>query len=284
MACEHTIVYRNDGNGVFVDINDSLVIVEDPSVAWGDYDNDGDLDFLLAGRDYYAGPMTKVYRNDGGFAPNEPPSSPTGLNGIVQADSAVLSWHHATDSETQSPGLTYNLRIGTSPGGVDIVSPMATGAGYRQVVAIGNANHDTTWTIKSLPEGTYYWSVQAVDDAFTGSVFAVEDSFSTIVTGVDHEDDPIPEQYVLFQNYPNPFNPATTIEYVLPHTSNVQLAIYNVMGERITLLVDALQPAGRYKVPWNGTDQTGNHLASGVYFYRLDAGRFVQTRKVLLIK
>ena len=281
MAGEHTIVYRNDGNGVFVDINDSLAILEDPSAAWGDYDDDGDLDFLLAGRDYYTGPTTKLYRNDGGFAANEPPSSPTGLNGSIYVDSTVLSWHYATDSETQSPGLTYNLRIGTSPGGADIVSPMANGDGYRHIAAIGNTNHDTTWTIKNLPEGMYYWSVQAVDNAFAGSAFAVEDSFSTTATGIG---DVTPRQYVLFQNYPNPFNPTTTIEYVLPYTSNVRLAIYDVSGERIALLVDAPQPAGRYEVPWNGTDQAGTPLASGVYFCRLDAGRFVQTRKVILIK
>lgn len=286
MAGERTILYRNDGNGVFVDINDSLVVVGHPSVAWGDYDNDGDLDFLLAGHDYWTGPgpMTKVFRNDGGFTANEPPSSPAGLNEIVYADSIVLSWHHAMDNETPSPGLTYNVRIGTSPDGVDIVSPMANVAGSRQIVALGSVNHDTTWTIKNLPEGTYYWSVQAVDNAFAGSVFAVEDSFSMIATGAGHKNDLIPRQYVLFQNYPNPFNPVTTIEYVLPRTSNVQLAIYNVLGEKVTILVDALQTAGHYKVDWNGTDQTGNYLASGVYFYRLEAERFVQNKKILLIK
>lgn len=284
MAGEHTIVYRNDENGVFVDINDGLVAVSDPSVAWGDYDNDGDLDFLLAGQEYWTGPMTAVFRNDGGFAANELPSSPVGLDETIYDDSVVLSWHRAADNETQSPSVTYNLRMGTSPEGVDIVSPMANHTGYRQIVALGSANHDTTWTIKDLPEGTYYWSVQAVDNAFAGSDFAVEGSFSIMDTGSGPESDLDLRQYVLFQNHPNPFNPVTTIAYDVPYASYVQLVIYDAFGARTAVLVDAFQAAGHHRVRWDGTDQLGNHLASGAYVCRLDADQVTLSKKMLLIK
>ncbi|MCK4773336.1 MAG: T9SS type A sorting domain-containing protein, partial [Candidatus Krumholzibacteria bacterium] len=93
-----------------------------------------------------------------------------------------------------------------------------------------------------------------------------------------------PRQYILYQNYPNPFNPNTTIEYDLPRNSKVHLMIYNALGEKIVILVDKWQPAGHYKVDWNGTNQTGKHVASGVYFYQLHTEKFVQIKKMLFVK
>ena len=89
----------------------------------------------------------------------------------------------------------------------------------------------------------------------------------------------VPESYVLAQNYPNPFNPSTQIEFALPKASHVKLEIYNVMGELITTLVDGTRQAGHYSARF---DATG--LASGLYFYRLQAGEFVDTKKLLLLK
>jgi hypothetical protein len=88
-----------------------------------------------------------------------------------------------------------------------------------------------------------------------------------------------PGRYALEQNYPNPFNPTTTIRYELPHEGRVTLKVYSVLGQEVMTLVNNEQPAGRYVVELNG--QT---LATGVYFYRLQAGDFVQTRKVILVK
>ena len=89
-----------------------------------------------------------------------------------------FSWTAATDAETPQPGLTYNLRVGTTPGGDEIMSGMAIVGGSddakRLVPAMGNCQHDTSWTLKGLPSRTYYWSVQAVDAAFAGSSWATE--------------------------------------------------------------------------------------------------------------
>lgn len=90
---------------------------------------------------------------------------------------------------------------------------------------------------------------------------------------------PLPEHYALEQNYPNPFNPHTAIRYTLPAPSQVKLVIYNLLGKEVTRLVDAHQPAGYYTV-----DFDASNLPSGVYFYRLEAGHFQQTRKFLLLK
>ncbi len=90
---------------------------------------------------------------------------------------------------------------------------------------------------------------------------------------------PLPMAYALLQNYPNPFNPVTTIRYELPVTSRVTLNVFNLLGQVVATLVSGEEPAGVYSVRLNGRD-----LASGVYFYRLVAGPFTETRKLILIK
>ncbi|MFC1483702.1 fibronectin type III domain-containing protein [Candidatus Neomarinimicrobiota bacterium] len=178
-----TKLYRNDA-GIFSAIDAGLVDVYNATSVWGDYDNDGDLDLLLAGV-YQSGPTayyTKLYRNEtvpgSSFAANTAPSAPTGLSVVTNQDSVKLSWLPATDSETPSQTLTYNIRVGTTPGGSDIVAPNADAStGYRRLVERGNAELNTSWWL-DLPDGDFYWSVQAVDQAFEGSPFATEESFS----------------------------------------------------------------------------------------------------------
>ncbi|MBU1746364.1 MAG: NPCBM/NEW2 domain-containing protein, partial [Chloroflexi bacterium] len=152
-----------------------LTAVEYSAVAWGDYDNDGDLDVLLTGWTGSA-PIARVYRNDGVVA-NTRPAAPAGLATSVTDTAVTFGWTAAADSQTPAAGLTYNLRVGTTPGGANVLSPMSHSSGYRKVVALGNANHGLTATLQNLAPGTYYWSVQAVDTAFAGSAFASEASF-----------------------------------------------------------------------------------------------------------
>ena len=92
-----------------------------------------------------------------------------------------------------------------------------------------------------------------------------------------------PASFQLMQNYPNPFNPSTTIEYSVgtgkQALTHVDLTIFNILGEKIATLISASQPVGTYQVTWDASE-----LPSGVYFYRLQSGNFVQTRRMLLIK
>ena len=94
----------------------------------------------------------------------------------------------------------------------------------------------------------------------------------------------LPQNAVLYQNYPNPFNPSTTIAYRLQKAADVQLAIYTSAGERVTVLVAGPQAAGSYRVQWNGRDSRGESVASGIYFYRLTAGKENAMRKMVLLK
>ena len=94
-----------------------------------------------------------------------------------------------------------------------------------------------------------------------------------------------PEAFALANNYPNPFNPATTIKYALPQAADVELTVYNVVGQPVRTLVAEHQNAGRYVVEWDATNDSGHSLSSGMYFYRLQAGgEFLETKKMLLLK
>jgi hypothetical protein len=94
----------------------------------------------------------------------------------------------------------------------------------------------------------------------------------------------LPKNYTLSQNYPNPFNPETNISFSLPEAAYVKLAIYNVLGQKVKTLVDEKQQAGYHSVKWDGTDDFGNLVGSGVYFYKLNAGKYSDSKKMTLLK
>ncbi|MCA0444604.1 MAG: T9SS type A sorting domain-containing protein [Bacteroidetes bacterium] len=105
-------------------------------------------------------------------------------------------------------------------------------------------------------------------------------SFTLTSTGIEENNAGVkPVSFSLSQNYPNPFNPATVINYQLPVNSMTKLKIYDVIGREVATLVNEMKPAGRYQVTFNA-----GHLSSGVYFYRIEAGSFVQTKKLILVK
>jgi hypothetical protein len=94
----------------------------------------------------------------------------------------------------------------------------------------------------------------------------------------------LPDSYTLAPNYPNPFNPETIIEYSLPIRAFVTIEIFNVIGQRVRTLINEPKSPGTYLVEWNGRDDAGNALSTGVYFYRLTAGEVTLTKKMLLLK
>ncbi|RME20695.1 MAG: T9SS C-terminal target domain-containing protein, partial [Candidatus Zixiibacteriota bacterium] len=131
-----------------------------------------------------------------------------------------------------------------------------------------------------------------VDTAFSEVQAEVTESgiyalFTTAVptdVGDSGDDTPLPRTFALGQNYPNPFNPSTTIEYSLPRRSRVVIEIFNVLGRNVRRLVDEQAEAGRHRVVWDGRNDAGRPVASGVYLYRLVADDYTATRKMLLLK
>ena len=196
-------------------------------VEFGDLDGDGDLDFVIAGksndvnsdnvfrtyinvrnqsatvlagkssskRPEYRGKNAAKYRSEQNFTVNSAPSAPV-INDIVFLDEAEgsvdipleFSWNEATDDHTPNIGLTYALKIGTTPGGEEIMSSNSNANGVKKDAEKGNVEHNLKWKL-SLPEGTYYWSVQAVDASYSGSIFSEPVQFRVTTSGIDTDSD-----------------------------------------------------------------------------------------------
>ncbi len=94
----------------------------------------------------------------------------------------------------------------------------------------------------------------------------------------------VPEAFLLEQNYPNPFNPSTTINYRISTTSNVVLKVYNTLGEEVETLINERQSPGQRSVTWDGKDENGKTVTSGIYFYRIQTAQFSQTKKMIFLR
>ncbi len=102
---------------------------------------------------------------------------------------------------------------------------------------------------------------------------------SSSVSGVEDENYILPEEYVLYQSYPNPFNPSTKIKYSVPKSEVVSLKVYDILGREVAVFLDEYKSAGTYSIDFNAS-----RFASGVYFYQLHSGSFVETKKMILMK
>jgi hypothetical protein len=206
--------------------------------------------------------------------------SPAKVQRIFSGTHVTFTWDAATDAQTPSLGLSYNLRVGTAPGLADIVAPMASLAtGYPRVPGVGNTHQTTSWEIELPGAGPYYWSVQAVDGAFAGSSFATESS-----TATDVEEHQPPQTDALRSTGPNPFTRATTIEFSASRAGRVSLVIYDSKGRRVRTLADEELRSGRSTRSWNGTNDAGQIVAPGIYFVRMENPATVKTQKLSLLR
>ncbi len=140
-----------------------------------------------------------------------------------------------------------------------------------------------SWTVPDLETQTALLRIVQDNQDFDYRSTSTTLSIGSAVLSVDRSS-PLPAQILMRPNYPNPFNPTTTIEYALPRTARTVLRVYNVGGQEVARLVDAELSPGYYRTVWDGKDQAGRQVVSGMYIVRLATPGWSQTMKMLLLK
>ena len=142
------------------------------------------------------------------------------------------------------------------------------------------------WTLTGTPDlkaiGNYWGDCYPDSDRFVQTDYSnyyCNPPFSKLYAGGT-----VPNRYDLKPNFPNPFNPSTTIEFSLAKHGHVQLEVFNILGQRVRLLASAEYSEGIHQVVWDGKDESGNTVASGVYLYRIRTESYVKSRKMVILK
>jgi mannose/cellobiose epimerase-like protein (N-acyl-D-glucosamine 2-epimerase family) len=222
--------------------------------------------------DHQYGEVYENRKRRGGLAWNEAKGN-SGKSGYHSIETGYYTYLYGkllfTNEKATLHYEIYPLTIGREIK----LSPIAmrdNGLVISQVLLNGQSysNYNNITRVLNIPAGT-------------GGHFAV--TFEPIIVNIAHENN-IPEGFELMQNYPNPFNPSTTLSFVIGHSSFVSLKVYDILGNEVATLVNEEKPAGRYEIEFNVAQVSRPEIASGVYFYQLNAGGFVQTRKMILIK
>jgi len=196
------------------------------------------------------------------------PSVPVGFSSSITQDGVVLKWRPNPESDIDFYAIYRSLQSGFNPDTMETFRYSST---------------DTSFTDSFFPIiTTYYYRLSVFDVRGNESEFS-EELAVNIVVSIEPIPN-IPDVYALDQNYPNPFNPITVLRYALPEQSNVSLVVYNLMGQQVIRWDEGNVEPGFYEKTWNGTNRNGIPVTSGIYIYRLIAGDFIQTKKMVLLK
>ena len=195
--------------------------------------------------------------------------SPTYYGGIFLSTNSGANWTHVRNELPTTPILAL------------VASGTNLFAGTDGAVFL-STNSGANWTPASNGFPSSDVGVLAVSGT---NLFGTTDGavwrrpLSEMITGVDVSPSEIPKGFTLEQNYPNPFNPSTTIQYALPHRTHVALTVYNTLGQQVAELINGEMDAGHHEVRFDGS-----RLASGVYFYRIQAGAFIGVKRLALVR
>ena len=191
------------------------------------------------------------------------------VNGTpINNTSATLSWILPTQSTST---LKYEVQYSQQ-------------ADFGNAITVSDLDKPSLEVNNLDQNSVYYWRASSKTSGGISSSYSAPTSFNTgSATAVEGEEE-LPTQFELSQNYPNPFNPTTVISFQLSAGSFVTLKVYDMLGREIKTLANSQMNAGKYNLNWNGEDNYGSKVASGAYIYRITAGSFISTRKMVLIK
>jgi sugar lactone lactonase YvrE len=210
-------------------------------------------------------------------------------------------------AELPGEGHAFALRLlppGDGAGGLLVAdeSDIKRLDGNGRVVQVYDAQAQDNWFALNLdPDGRSFWAADNQTDRlyrFDLTTGRIEQQFEAgpgqtlfgvcvkgeLRAGLPPVESALPSEFSLGQNVPNPFNPTTQISYALPRAGAMSLVIYNLLGQQVRVLEEGDRPAGMHRRVWDGRDDYGRELASGVYFYRLVSQGWVETRRMLLLK
>jgi len=192
----------------------------------------------------------------------------------------------ATDAKIASaPKFVWTRSIDPDGDPVEYILEYAPSSTFEGSVRLG-ATPDTSIYLSAgalTPNTTYSWRVIASDQR-EGIVSSPVSTFQTDVVLSTGKEQALPTTYAVQQNYPNPFNPETTIRFQVPEATRVSLKVFDLLGREVATLINDEKEAGFHSVVWNGRNSRGHQVASGVYFFRIEAGSFVETRRMLLVR
>lgn len=257
-------LYHNNGNGTFSRVTNEIVS-NDYGVhvanAWGDYNNDGKLDLFVTNTNSVT--QNFLYRNTGTIGTNLGNYLTCKLHGCMP---------RAGYSNTCGIGAKIKLYSGTLFEMKEVTADNGMGSEDMLWPHFGLGSRSN---IDSL---VVYWPsglVEKMTNVTVNQILYIDECLVSVQPNTNQ----IPYTYSLAQNYPNPFNPITKIYYQIPKNTFVTIEVFDYLGRKVTTLTNTQQPAGYYQVDFNGE----NH-SSGVYFYKITAGDFIETKKMILIK
>lgn len=303
---------KNNGNGTFTEVAGALGMSVN-KICWGnnfyDYDNDGDLDLYITASGGNPDRRNVLFKNNGNGTFTKVTGSGIDVNfyqsygnaigdfdnngyqdmAVLNDNEPCLLWKNSGGSnkwiKVKLQGTVSNREavgslIYVYRGGNRFVRRTSCGSSYCsqnsfvQTIGVGTTNViDSIEVI--FPSGIK----NTVNNVNTNQTITIIESG---VIGINNNNNQIPEKFSLFQNYPNPFNPSTVIEYSVPAGTNVSIKLYNILGTQVSELVSGYKAAGNYSI--NLTEDVTSKLASGIYYYKMTAGDFSDTKKMILIK
>lgn len=249
--------------------------------------SDSSYYFIQGFSDYY---LPSFYNDEGTPALLWQEADSVYINQIVQNKNIVLKRDSAYGGGNAFGNLVNSF---LESGDYDGISVFAKSIDNGALYAYNFVKSDGNFRVSNLPYGTYQLIAHKIGYPVSTSESFVIDSlhpdvsnisiiFNTSSTGDDFL---TPDNFILYQNYPNPFNPSTKISWQSPVSSHHTLKIYDVLGNEIATLVNEFKSAGTYEIEFNAKEtRKGISLPTGIYFYRLQAGNFAQTKKMILIK